>query len=209
MAKFFSKDPEIEWQKVFCPICQMPTGAKSHCENLDVNEVPAYKRFMIKRGNVIPIFSKSCIYKRENLWLANLNYPASEPLLKLFKSINGIDSVSATKPHTFQISIAPLFDEREVKKKINLSYREFIKSLQAKERGTVEQPSFKGIAFPNGQEYVHSSDTMEESLRQAEIFSDIIENIAGSRGIALDPPPPAGYNRVNGKQIEPSGSKQR
>lgn len=188
MAKFFERDPKIEWMKVFCPICSQPTGPTSNCENLDVNEVPQHKRFMLQGEKVLPIFSKSCMYKRENLWLANLNYPASELLRNTLLSLKGIDSITAVKPHTFQASIGAMFDEREVKLEITKAYKTFIKELQVEEGAVkIDGPLWTGITMPNGTELVAKPDSLDEQLRQSAIFADIAEQIPGCRAIKIIP----------------------
>jgi len=167
---FFKSDPAIIWKKVMCPLCHEPTGPKSECYKLPpARAIPQYKRHVVQNGVVLPVFSKNCAWRNNNLWDAQLNYPVSEPLIKHLSDIVGINRILAIGPYEFRVSIALLFDEDIVKKDINIKYKTFIKMLQSKEIvNQQENPQCNndiiGVILPNGVEVLTADQNISKSL---------------------------------------------
>jgi len=193
-VRFFTKDPEILWKKIYCPICGEPTGEKSRCYENPPEEIPSSKRKLVhKKLGILPIYSKSCIYRQDNMWEAHFNYPASNILLKKLKTIKGIERIVAVKSHVFQVSIGTLFNELEVKQQINSTYKVFIKELQSIESNlygtTVDHNTklYTGILLPNGKEWKQTSfGSKEEAEKQNVIIENLLENLPESKGILSD-----------------------
>jgi hypothetical protein len=191
-VRFYVKDPEILWKKIFCPICGEPTGEKSRCYENPPEDIPASKRKLVhKKMGILPIYSKSCIYRQDNLWEAHLNYPASAILIKKLKQIRGIERIVAVKSHALQVSIGTLFNELEVKQQINTLYKTFFKELQAIESNLYgshidceNSKLYTGILLPNGTEWKQiSTASKEEAEKQSGIIENLLENLPESKGI--------------------------
>lgn len=180
IEKFFSKEPEIRWTKVMCPVCNEPTGPSSECYKIKT-DVPKHQRSMSHpQLGILPVFSENCAFRQNNLWEADLNYPVSSDLLDVIDKVSGVDNVVATKAYTFQIAIGKLFDEKRVKKMVNVAYKEFIKKLQKIEGGLNGNEELKaklvGIRLPNGVECLLT----EENKDSLEI---ILADLEGTKGI--------------------------
>jgi hypothetical protein len=190
----FNKDPLITWSKVYCVICNQPTGPKSECYRLiDDEKNPPHKRSLNHPDmGIIPVFSQNCLFRQENLWKADINYPFSRSLLDRIKFINGIDRVVPLKKYTFQISIASHFDETKIKSEINMVYRTFIKEMQSLELSmevdkNEELNKLIGIEFPNGST-IHIDDTNNNDsiVKQQIIFQNILDEIPNTKPVFLD-----------------------
>lgn len=180
ISLFFSKEPKIDWRKMFCPICGEPTGDKSKCYENAPNNLPPHKRKLITGdGGIMPIYSKSCSFRQDNFWEASINYPVSKPLLSRLAVIEGIDKIIPVKPYSFNISVGKSFDELEVRKKVNVAYRTFIKEMQSRELGLMEYPpdmkKYAGITLPNGNVVKLAGASKE--------MQSILDNIPGATGI--------------------------
>lgn len=180
ISLFFNKEPKIDWNKIHCPVCGEPTGDKSKCyENVPANLPPNKRKLITSDGGIMPIYSKSCSFRQDNMWEASLNYPVSKPLVSRLASIEGIDKIVPTKPYSFNISIGKSFNELEVRKKVNITYRTFIKEMQSKELGLVEYPhdmnTYAGITLPNG--------NVVKLVGASKEMQSILDNIPGTTGI--------------------------
>ena len=180
--RFFNKEPTIEWDKVYCPICGNPSGPSSKCYEQAPANMPAHKRKILsKHSGIIPIYSKACVFRQDNLWEGSINYPVSKPLINRLAKIEGIDKLVPTKPHSFHISISKSFNEAEVRRKVNTVYKAFINEMQSKELGDVEYPQnmeqYSGIRLPNG-----NVVNLENASKE---MQSILDNIPGATGIPL------------------------
>lgn len=187
---FFKEDPILKWSKVLCPVCSEPTGPCSKCYENPPKEIPIHKRKLIsKTDGIMPIYQKNCAFRRANLWEASINYPFSQPLLKILSKIQGIDNISPTnRIYGFQIAISDLFDEREVKSRISAAYRSFIKEIQVSERNLLGENTdnisienkYKGIVLPNGTEWIPK---LEELDGFSIAIEKLLDELPGSQGI--------------------------
>jgi len=128
-------DPEIQFSKIFCPVCGEPTGPKSTCHlSEEAQKTPASSKRVTdtRNGNMLSILSLHCFFRKKNMWEANTNNPVSVALLEELQRIPGINALSPTATYTFQFEVGPLFDELMVKRAITATYRHFIKSRAAR-----------------------------------------------------------------------------
>lgn len=165
----FAKDPQLQWEKVYCPICGEPTGEKSKCYEIEPSNVAQINPMMA----LMPTYSIDCTYRRTNIWSGNVNYVISNDLLVRWQTIEGVEAFNVMTPYNFQIHIAKLFDEEKVKQEIVRVFNTFIKEMQAIELDILpkekEQEVFK-INFPNGASFVPK--TSEEKRLCKEILDD-------------------------------------
>lgn len=175
MNKFFQKDPEVLFEKVFCPYCNARTGEDTPCDKFD-NDLGSYG---VVAGGIpipLPIFSKSCTFRKNNMWKVALNYPFSLPLAKRLDKIQGVEQLTASGKNGFQFVVSKLHPEDEIKKKVAETYRTFIKEIHSKETSLslpMDEYSFVGIKFPNGQEYLPEKMTPEIADNILNLSSDI------------------------------------
>lgn len=183
--QFFDKDPEISWQKISCPFCGEPTGPSSECHMIDDER----KMTTHKTLGILPIFSLNCYFKNTNAWRADINYPVSGGLIKILSSIEGIDNVNPVGPYAFEIAIAKLFSEHDIKLEVNRSYRNFIKTMHVYELNKfniTKDKEFNYVKLPNGKtvdiseltesEILAIQEKIPESLLDSEDDSDIIDD---------------------------------
>jgi hypothetical protein len=132
----WSKEPEIRWEKRLCPVCNEPMGESSQCYNIDtsvevVNGEEEHSAKTIEvNGELFPIFSKQCFYRKTNEFWVHTNYPISVPLANSIGSIEGVDSMVIRSPYKCSIVIAEQFDEVIVRTAVNKKYREFINGFR-------------------------------------------------------------------------------
>lgn len=136
MKRFFEKDPEILWTKVLCPVCGEPTGPYSRCFEID----PAEQKSVVSakgrnKDKVVPLglYNEACHFRSNNLWVLELNYPISPPIVAILESTDGIENIMPIKAYSIQISIGSLFDERIVKGDVTQRINNLLKSCQARE----------------------------------------------------------------------------
>lgn len=173
--RFFAKDPEIQWEKVMCPICGQPTGSKSKCYEMEPNEQSQSNPFVA----MLPLFSLDCHYRKTNAWAATTNYPISDELLKKLSGIGGIENIIVASTYSLQIVIARLFNEEDIKKEITATYKTFIKEMQALEIDLLPiQPvkQIERINFPNGASFVAKTPEEQATIREIiDNFPDVKE----------------------------------
>lgn len=184
---FFNKEPKLEWQKINCPVCGNPTGPASKCYEEIPPGMPKHKRKLFtKQMGIVPIYSVGCAFRQDNFWSAKINYPVSQILLKRISKIKGIDKLLPTQPYSFQISIAPLFSEGEIKKEITIAYKSFIKEMQAKEMGILEHDNnmklYSGITFPNGNSVMFNGSCLVDKIKNSQLAHYILDNMPGTSG---------------------------
>ena len=133
----WSKEPEIRWEKRLCPICHEPMGEKSQCniiedsvELVNSNEEGGHSKTIDINGELFPVFSKQCYYRKMNEFWIFTNYPISVPMLNMLASIEGVDNIVARSPYKCSIVVADQFDESIVKNSLNKKYREFINGFR-------------------------------------------------------------------------------
>jgi len=190
--KFFVDEPTLAWTKVLCPICGEPTGPKSLCYKNPPENLPANKRKLLSKQVIMPIYSYNCVYRQDNVWEANTNYPVSNPLLRTLKNIKGVERIIPVKTHVFHLIIGKLFDEKIVKQEINLAYRTFIKELQAlesslsKDSDILDRVKYCGLVFPNGKTWKAGKLKSDEVSDQNRILTKILASMPDVKGITLD-----------------------
>lgn len=190
-TKFFDKDPIVSWQKVLCPVCSEPTGPKSKCYENPPKDMPEHKRKLVsKTSGIMPIYSRSCAFRQNNLWSASINYPISDPLISRLRTIPGVDGIIPVKIHTFQVAIGDLFEEKNVKQCINAAFRAFIKEMNIIERNLSGEnqdvklkPQYKGIIFPNGNEWKPVGVTEDEAMRNSLLVENLLDFLPEAKGI--------------------------
>ena len=173
MKKHFSKDPEILWDKVLCPVCSQPTGPESDCYNLS----PKPKTLNHSTG-ILPIFSKNCAFRADNLWRATLNYDLSNVLYDKLIHLEGVKKINPLDRYSFQVSISRLSNEIKVKQEITRIFKTFIKEMQSKESSLVSEELINmdnGIIFPNGEKFF-SNDTTA--------INELVANVDGVKKIS-------------------------
>lgn len=171
--RFFNKDPEISWTKVLCPICKEPTGPKSKCET--ITDPKKEKTVKHKTMGILPIYSIDCVFKQNNMWQADLNYPASSPLLKRLSAVEGTEKVLPIGNYNIQFTFGRLFNEEQIKRNINLEYKTFIKEIAVSEAKLLpieNKFESKVIVFRNGKEY--KTSTEKENI----IVEEIVDNLS-------------------------------
>ena len=181
-SKFFAKDPIIDWRGFLCPICGEKTGPKSQCEKKAPPDMPEHKRKILTQEGVLPIYSPACIYKKSNMWEANLNYPVSQPLADRICQIEGIEKFIPVHSYKFTISIGSCFKEDEVKKSITQVYKTFIKEMQVLEGRLDDRPiedksNLVGIKLPNGKVVRFGDLSKADLLKQRDIVSYILGHL--------------------------------
>lgn len=182
MKQFFDKEPTITWSKIYCPICDNPTGKASKCYEL---KDKAQKKLFDKMMGPVSIYSPSCIYRQDNAWKATINYPFSNPLYDRLFAIPGIEKLIAIKPYTMQVSIGDEFNEEDVKKSINIAYRAFIKEMHTLEVAALKKDipnvdkTWNGIVFPNGETFTVDKKDPKQSL----IVDTLLEKLPETEGI--------------------------
>lgn len=188
-SRYFVKEPEIRWNKVLCSICNEPTGSKSQCYKLAPKDLDNFKKKVLhKTMGIVPIYAENCIFRKDNMWEATVNYPVSEDMLDKIGEVVGVERTFAVKTYTFQLGIGHLFDEVEVKKRVNIAFRAFIKELQVKELKLLEvedtnRPSYIGVTFPNGQEFKFLESKNNDDIKQSNNITEIINHIENVSGI--------------------------
>lgn len=133
----WTKEPEIRWEKRLCPICHESTGENSQCFNMDSpvgivnNDGDGGSSKTIEvNGELFPVFSKQCYYRKSNEFWVMTNYPISIPLVNVLSAIEGIDSIVIRSAYKCSVVIADQFDDIIVKNAINKRYREFINGFR-------------------------------------------------------------------------------
>jgi len=185
MQEFFKHEPVIKWNKVFCPLCNGPTGEKSKCYELSPDK--QNQKIIHKVYGILPTYSPSCVYRQDNMWVGHINYPFSYPLLNVISKIDGVEKIMPIKPYAFQISIGKAFDEKIIQRAINIAYKTFIKEMHVREQNVLKKPErvsvYTGINFPNGEKFLSNSLNEEEQKRQSLVFEDLIEKLPETEGI--------------------------
>ena len=185
MNRFFLKDPEIAWKKIYCPVCNEPTGPKSECYKNRPDDIPAHKAKLVhKKLGVLPLYSYGCVYRQDNMWECTLNYPTSQPLIDRLSTIEGVEKISAVKKYVLTVSIGTLFDESIIKQRINERFKSFIKERQVEELNLMpkqesDNSKYEGITLPNGQSWKPGNLSETECY----LLEDILKNIPNSKAI--------------------------
>lgn len=193
---FFNKDPTIIWTKYLCPLCHEPTGSDSQCYNMDISQsIPPYAKNMAAMGignSPLPIFGINCVFRQENLWDADINYPVSLPLVNKLSIIQGVNKITPIKPYSFRVSIARAFNEIDVKRSINLSYKTFIKEMSVSELELIIPKgeslcNILGIEFPNGGKYIIDPNLVgAQRIDQINYVKSLLDSVSGSKLIVED-----------------------
>ena len=126
----WSKAPEIRWEKVLCPICGQKTGPDSRCYEMNV-DAPKDSNSIISKtidvgGDILPIFSTQCHFRKNNDYLFYVNYPLSAHLVSDLAAGEGLERLPITSPYKGRVTIADQFDDRTVRKTVEQVYRSSI-----------------------------------------------------------------------------------
>lgn len=125
-------DPEIRFSKVLCPVCMEPTGRDTDCHlSEQAQSTPKHTRKVVMNRNILPILSVNCYFRNTNLWRADTSHPVSITLVNELSDIPGLNNITPTLAYQFEFSVAPMFDEADVKKQIALKFRHFVTSRTA------------------------------------------------------------------------------
>lgn len=144
-------DPQIIFNKVLCPVCMEPTGCQTNCHLTDqAKKVPRHQRKIIYDQTILPILLPQCHFRQTNTWTADTNYAVSITMIQMLSDIEGLNSVTPTKPYQFEFIISPLHKELDVKREIVRRYSNFVKTANAT-RSTVDFfMDGGGIPAPSG-----------------------------------------------------------
>ena len=133
----WSKEPEIRWERRICPVCHEPMGESSQCFSLENpveimnNEADgAGSKTIDVNGELFPVFSKQCYYRKTNEYWVFTNYPISVPLINSLAAVEGVDTVIVRSPYKCSIIIADQFEDSVVRASVNKKYREFINGFR-------------------------------------------------------------------------------
>jgi hypothetical protein len=134
----WSKNPEIRWEKVLCPICGQKTGPDSKCYEVSVESSKTDPNGVISKtievgGDILPIFSTQCHFRKNNEYLFYSNYPLSVHLVGDLGSVEGVEKLIISSPYRGKIAIADQFDDRQVRKTIEEVYRSSINYVRSEE----------------------------------------------------------------------------
>ena len=128
----WSASPEIRWEKVLCPICGQPSGPSSRCYEIEP-EGEGEDKIMLKtieiNGSMSPILSTQCVFRKSNDYFFYTNFPLSHPLVTKIGSVNGLEKVVIHSPYKGKITVAEQFEEEDVKKDVQETYLDYIKSV--------------------------------------------------------------------------------
>lgn len=165
-----SKKPvEILWEKVFCPLCNEPTGKKSQCQNkAEARELPAKEKFVSINKSLHPVYGLNCVFRENNDWKLTLNHPFSTILVQEIEKIGGVEDLTYITKYKFKITIGSLFDEAEVKKNIAMTIRALFKQVEVMEANlnVKQEDRIIGISLPNGSTYMVGSKEEIELVKK-------------------------------------------
>lgn len=137
----WSKEPEIRWEKKICPVCHEPTGEASSCYNFDravdivnSNLDEAESKTIEVNGELYPIFSQQCYYRKNNDYWVVFNYPVSAALANIIAETEGIEVMVIRSAYKLTITIGDQFDDGVVRAHVNKKYRDFINGIR-KQKG--------------------------------------------------------------------------
>jgi hypothetical protein len=130
----WSKKPEIRWEKRLCPICNEPTGEYSKCHDPSTkklfdgqfDEDSGFPRTIEVNGEILPLFSPQCAFRKSNEYIVFVNYPITVEMINVFGAIDGIERILVKSPYRMNVVIAEQFDEASIKLTVNKSYKDFI-----------------------------------------------------------------------------------
>jgi hypothetical protein len=133
----WDRSPELRWIKQQCPLCREPTGPDSQCHKLGgsiVDEMDpdssmglsALGKSIEVNGQVVPIYSEQCMFRRYNNYIIETNFPLSKPLVEVIANTEGVEQFIVETKYRGIITIGNQFEERMVKVKVATKYREAI-----------------------------------------------------------------------------------
>lgn len=133
----WKKEPEIRWEKKICPICHEPTGESSACYNLDrpvdiVNSSmeEAETKTIEVNGELFPVFSQQCYYRKTNDYWVVFNFPVSNALVSCLAEIEGVETIIVRSVYKITLTIGDQFDDAQVRSAVSKRYREFINAIR-------------------------------------------------------------------------------
>ena len=172
------QEPEISWSKSICPACKMPTGPRSNCHLLKVNDVT------ITNGSILNIFNESCIFRQNNIWDCDINYPFSDALMSKIANVPGINKVVPIAKYKFSLHISPVFDEMEVKKDVTIIFKSFVKELLTKLPKKDKVNTTITISLPNNKTHTIVCETEEDLVMAESVAFEITSGILDSKAIS-------------------------
>mgnify|MGYP001230506131 CR=1 FL=1 len=134
----WSKPPELRWEKCLCPVCGQPTGPQSRCFDIDPEvSKDDPDRSLLKtienNGEILPIFSIQCAFRKQNDYYFFTNYPLGHPLVTEISSVHGLERLVINSPYKGKITIADQFEDKDIRSRIEVVYQDYINSLREKE----------------------------------------------------------------------------
>jgi len=135
----WSIPPEIRWEKVLCPVCGGPTGPSSRCFELETELLKDTEqdRSLIKtvevNGEMLPVFSSQCVFRKNNDYYFYTNYPLSHPMVTIIGSVHGLEKLIIYSAYRGKITIADQFDEQKILLEIENRYRGFVNGIKNNE----------------------------------------------------------------------------
>lgn len=129
----WTKKPEIRWEKRLCPICNEPTGEYSKCHDPSTKKVfendgesDGFPKTIEINGEILPLFSPQCAFRKSNEFIVFLNYPITYSLANELSEIDGVERICVKSPYRMNVVIAEQFSEANVKAAFNKVYRDHI-----------------------------------------------------------------------------------
>lgn len=173
-----SPDPEIKFTAYNCPFCGNEAGPKSDCHTSRNKD----KIFSTGNGNIINVFSPSCVFKAEYVYWVDINYYFSQPLLDKIVEIEGVSKITPAGPYRFQVNIGSMFRPEEIKKKIAIAYRTFVKEILVKNLEKDEKfPKKITIILPNDRQQVFEPASYSEYVTQKAIVDGLVLEFPGTK----------------------------
>ena len=137
---YFSKEPEITFSNVFCPVCGERTGPQTICFNEKVKP----QTIKTPNGISLNVRSPSCNFRQAKTIRAETNYPVSQSLIEhIVSNTDGINNISATEPYCFVFSPSNNVHEEMVKAAITLAFKGFIKKMNSLESDITDDSKIK------------------------------------------------------------------
>jgi len=135
----WSNAPEIRWEKCLCPVCGQPTGPSSRCFEVDpevVRDADGDKtlvKTIEANGEILPIFSPQCAFRKQNDYFFFTNYPLGHPVVSLMGAVHGLEKLVINSPYKGRITIADQFEDYSIKAKVENVYRKYINDIKEQE----------------------------------------------------------------------------
>jgi hypothetical protein len=84
-------------------------------------------------GEILPILSLQCAFRKQNDYYFFTNYPLSHPVVGAIGSVHGLEKLIISSPYKGKITIADQFKDKDIKTEIETVYREYINEIREQE----------------------------------------------------------------------------